>query len=135
MQTTIELMDQAKAAAGIGSDYALAKLLGVSRAAVSQWRNGKGTMDDEAAAQVAALLQVEPGYVMACAQAERAKSEKARGRWARVAALLLAAGLPPAAGAANLTVDVDPLHIIRHAGRAIRRLQHGLSSFPLMLSL
>lgn len=40
MSFTTELMDAAKSAQGIASDYRLAQVLGVTRATVSTWRRG-----------------------------------------------------------------------------------------------
>lgn len=101
MTTTIELIDQAKRIAGCESDYAFAKKFGFPIQTVSNWRHGR-TFDDAAAEVIAGILDREPGELMAISQAQRAKDEKSRARWLRVAALLAAAVLPPAAGA---TVD------------------------------
>jgi hypothetical protein len=100
METTKQLYEQAKAAAGAKSDYAFAKQLGVTRSAVSYYANGKSTFDDTHAAMIAEILHREPGEIMALCAAERAKDANNRSRWLRVAALLAAAVLPPAAGAA-----------------------------------
>jgi DNA-binding transcriptional regulator YdaS (Cro superfamily) len=98
MQTTRELYQAAKAAAGVKSDYAFAQVLGVTRSACSQYANGKSTFDDVHAAMIAGILGREPGEVMALCAAERAKDTKSRARWLHVAALLAAIGLPPAHG-------------------------------------
>lgn len=90
MQTTKDFYEAAKAAVGCRSDYAFAKLYGLTRSAVSQYANGKSTFDDERAELIAEILKIEPGYVMACARAERTKSEKSRSTWARVAKILAA---------------------------------------------
>lgn len=50
---------------------------------------------------IAEILGREPGEVMAICAAERAKDAGNRARWLRVAALLAASVLPPAAGAAS----------------------------------
>lgn len=99
MTTTIELLDAAKRATNCESDYAFGQRFGVSRQVVSSWRQKKATFNDDHAAMVAGILGREPGEVMALCAAERAKDANNRARWLRVAALLSAAVLPPAAGA------------------------------------
>ena len=75
MQTTVQLLDAVKAAKGISSDYALAPVLGMTRGAVSNYRQGTRVMDDVAAMKVADALGVDPAYVVACVHAERAVKE------------------------------------------------------------
>ena len=99
MGITIELLDAAKVATGCHSDYQLAKHLGWHIGTVSMYRTGKRNFDDDAAATIAGILGREPGEVMALCAASRAKTEAGRSRWLRVAALLAAAVMPPAAGA------------------------------------
>lgn len=100
MGNTIKLLDLAKAATGCATDYQLAKHLDWKIGTVSMYRTGKRNFDDDAAAKIAEILGREPGEVMALCAAERAKTEAGRSRWLRVAALLAAAVMPPAAGAA-----------------------------------
>jgi hypothetical protein len=99
MDTTTALLDQAKRAASIESDYAFGQRFGVSRQVVSSWRQKKATFNDTHAALIAEILHREPGEIMALCAAERAKDEGNRSRWLRVAALLAAAVLPPSASA------------------------------------
>lgn len=42
MKTTVEFLDAVKARRDLPSDYAAAKVLGVTRAAVSRYRLGQG---------------------------------------------------------------------------------------------
>jgi hypothetical protein len=81
---------------------------------------------------IAGILGREPGEVMALCAAERSKDEGNRSRWLRVAALLAAAVLPPAAGAGQLdnnqsTGGFSPFHSANYAKyrRAIRRALFG----------
>ena len=101
MTTTIELLDAAKRTAGCETDYSFAKRFGLTVQTISTWRRGKSTFDDTHAAMIAGILGREPGEVMAICAAERAKDPSNRNRWLRVAALLAASVLPPAAGAAS----------------------------------
>lgn len=81
MRTTVDYLDALKAKLGLPSDYAAAKLLGVSRAACSRYRTGVSTFDDEVAFKVAELLEINPLEVIVSARAERAANEDARSRW------------------------------------------------------
>jgi transcriptional regulator with XRE-family HTH domain len=108
MKNTVEWLDAAKQQHGL-SDYALAPLLGVSRSQMSNYRNGRDYLSDDAAIKLADLLGMEdPSLIIASAHAERAKSPAAKAfweRWAAVAAgVVFAVGLgasPTPASAAN----------------------------------
>jgi len=93
MKTTTEFLDAVKTKTGTQSDYAIAPILNVTRGAVSLWRNGKGTFDDETAEKVADLLGVSPVFVMACAHAERAKNPTVKKHWYEAAERFAAAML------------------------------------------
>lgn len=85
MQTTKELIACAKAAQGIDSDYALAKLLGVVNSAVSHWQAGRSQPDDVLGAKLAELAGQDPLTVVAELNAQRAKTLEARAIWVRMA--------------------------------------------------
>jgi transcriptional regulator with XRE-family HTH domain len=91
MKSTTEYLDEAKKRAGIESDYALAKRLGVTKAAISNYRQGISKMDDYTAAQIADLLEVDPLEVIAAANAEREKDEKKKDYWRKIFARCAAA--------------------------------------------
>lgn len=112
METTIDLLDRAKKASGCETDYAFAKRHGLRQSSVSNYRNGKHHFDDATAELVAGILDMEPGYVIACCNAERQKDDAGKRRWARIAALLLASTLPPAAGAMELGQAQGQLQIM-----------------------
>lgn len=84
MATTIDFLDALKARNGGLSDYAVAKVLGVTRGAISHYRNNRSFLDDTTAIKVANLLKIEPGYVMASCHAERAKSADEKAAWMAV---------------------------------------------------
>ncbi|NML31815.1 helix-turn-helix domain-containing protein [Paraburkholderia antibiotica] len=84
MKTTIEWLDAVKEALELPSDYAAASVLGVTRSAVSAYRNGKSTFDDETCIKVADILGVPRAAVLASMLAQRAKSEETRKVWIEV---------------------------------------------------
>ncbi|MBY4945092.1 hypothetical protein K6V92_00440 [Cupriavidus respiraculi] len=81
MKTTLQYVDAVKAKLNLPSDYAIAKALGVTRAAVSSYRNQRTFFDDLTAVRVAEILGLNPMEVIAAANRERAKSEDARRVW------------------------------------------------------
>jgi transcriptional regulator with XRE-family HTH domain len=86
--TTIELLDRVKARHGLTSDYQLAKHMGWTCQTVSDYRNRRRSLGEASALQVAAALDVDPGYVLAVTAAERAQSAAVRSAWERAAARL-----------------------------------------------
>ena len=85
LSTTVEFLDALRARLDIKSDYALRLSLDVTKAAVSDYRTGKSHFSDEVALRVAALLDLDPGYVLACIHAERTKRPLVRDAWEKVA--------------------------------------------------
>lgn len=86
MHTTHALLDAAKAAQGITSDYKLAMLLNAtSTSVVSNYRLGRSNPDDATCVKLASLAGLDVGYVLACAHAQRAKDEVTREVWRSVA--------------------------------------------------
>jgi len=88
MKTTIDFLNDVKKKHNLPSDYALAGKLGLSRAAISKFRVGKDCLGDETACKIAALLDLDPGYVMACIAAERAKKPSVKAAWKHTAEVL-----------------------------------------------
>lgn len=84
MNTTNEYLDAVKAKSGAASDYALSKVLGVTRASISSYRNKKSFFDDKTAVKVAKILEIDAGIVAAAVHAERAKNETERNLWQSV---------------------------------------------------
>lgn len=83
MKTTIEWLDAVKARLDLPSDYAAAKVLGVTRQSASGWLNGRQTFDDEVCLRVAEILEVDPFEVLANIKIERIKDEERRAVWTR----------------------------------------------------
>lgn len=113
MEATLQLLEAVKRRHGISSDYALAKILGVSRQVLSSYRTGT-TLGDDMAVKVAEQLGVDPAAVLAAVAAERTKSAAARRAWGAAvkklggvtAAVLVAFGggpTPPGASAGDIS--------------------------------
>lgn len=83
MKTTVEYLDAIKVRLDLPSDYAVAKALGLTRAAVSKQRLGHSVFDDTTALRVAEILGVDPMEVISAANAERARDEETRRLWER----------------------------------------------------
>ncbi len=60
------------------SDYAVAKVLGISRSAVSGYRSRTPTLDESTALSIAAVLGERPEAVLLDQYAERTADPKAR---------------------------------------------------------
>ncbi|WP_064496204.1 helix-turn-helix domain-containing protein [Ralstonia insidiosa] len=77
-----KFLDDAIARHGLKNDTALAKLLGVRQNAVSQYRSGTRTMDNEMCLRVAQLLDMEnPLPIIMAADLDRAERAGQRSLW------------------------------------------------------
>lgn len=81
MKSTGQYLDEVKERLDLPSDYAIAKALGVTRAAISSYRTGRSMPDDLVCARIAAALDVEPMEVISAINYQRAKSDDARKLW------------------------------------------------------
>jgi plasmid maintenance system antidote protein VapI len=88
MNVTNRTLDRLMARYGIKSDYGLAKLMDVTPGSVSNWRKEKSQMADGPAIKAAALLDDDPGELLAHLQEERAETEEARKAWRHIAGRL-----------------------------------------------
>lgn len=86
MLSTLDLLDRAKSATGGASDYRIAQLLGVTRGAVSNYRNGVTVPENPIAMRLADLCGLDPVEVVASVNLERAKSETDRELWEMILA-------------------------------------------------
>lgn len=94
MNATIRYLDAAKARAGLISDYALAKRLGMPQSTMSSYRTGRRQLDALAAFQVAELAGIDAREVIAAVELDKAKTAREREFWmhaAKVAACILLA--------------------------------------------
>lgn len=81
MKTTADYLDAVAARLGGASDYRVAMTLGVTPAAVCNWRKGRDSIGDDAALKVAELIGVEAAEIMIVAKAERAKNAAVKEAW------------------------------------------------------
>ncbi|CAJ8531352.1 helix-turn-helix domain-containing protein [Burkholderia pseudomallei] len=127
MKTTVEYLDAIKVRLDLPSDYAVAKALGLTRAAVSKQRLGHSVFDDTTALRVAEILGVDPMEVISAANAERARDEETRRLWERAwgkvtgatAVVAIAAGI--GLSAAPSTAKASP---VRNDGLILCQILH-----------
>lgn len=84
MKTTIDYLNDVKAKTGAVSDYALAKEMGITRAAVSIYMSKKRTFSDETCLKVASILDVDPSEVLIAAHIERTKNETVKNTYQKI---------------------------------------------------
>lgn len=77
----------------VKNDSELSSRIGVTRTAVSNWRSGKRTPDDDEAVRLADLLGKDAGELLAECGAARAKTPETRRAWERIAARMAATGI------------------------------------------
>jgi hypothetical protein len=126
MKTT-QYLDAVKKKLGIESDYALAKVLQLTRSGMSLMANGHIAMGTTTAAKVAEILELDPLKVIADAELERGSDDAL---WTRIAkkvavvvlvALAGLAGEPSPAAAASAAVRSSPC-VLCQIRRVLRRL-------------
>lgn len=76
-----DLLDKAKTKANIGSDYALAKVLGIHTGTIANWRKEKSHPSNEEAVKLATLAGLDEMDVIAEIELRTAKTEKKREFW------------------------------------------------------
>ena len=81
MKTTVYYLDKIKKVEKLGSDYALAKLIGITQSAISRYRKQISFMDDYTAVKVAKILNIDPLEIISTANAERAKTDEEKKVW------------------------------------------------------
>lgn len=77
----IDLLETAKNRANLSSDYALAKVLGIERQIISQWKKGKRHPSNEEAVKLATLAGLDEMRVIAEIELRTANSEKKKEFW------------------------------------------------------
>lgn len=85
MNKTIEYIDLAKKTLDLDSDNKLAKVLGITAAAVSNYRNGKRDLDDKTIFKIADILNIDSRLITAEVNIHRAKNAEDSGFWKKKA--------------------------------------------------
>lgn len=140
MERTADFLNAIKARYGYTSDYQLSKALQLTTGAIGHYRAGRSKLDDAIALKVAELLDLDPGYVLACVHAERAKAPNERNAWIELAkratvGLLMLSGLgaptpaPAAVGDVVYYVKSRKRKKPRAAGSSIARLARAVARF------
>lgn len=81
MKSTTYYLDQIAKLTETGSDYAVAKLLGISGSRICNYRNGRAHFDDMICLKVANILQIELTEVIASANYQREKDKNKKAFW------------------------------------------------------
>lgn len=129
------LLDTVKKTRSLAYDNALADLLGVDKAAVSNWRRGKNLPGIEACAQLADLAGLPVNRVVGVIEEARAHSSAAKAAWRRVAEaacltiVVLGALARPADVSARQVGAAEFDQSIHYAQWLIRRLRGWLAAF------
>lgn len=90
MKPISKYLDDAIDAGTAKNDSDIARKIGVTRAAVSDWRTGRRAPDDDQAVKLAGLLGKDTGEILAECGAARAKTPETRQAWERIAARMAA---------------------------------------------
>ena len=85
MFSVADLLDRAKARAVIESDYRLAKVIGITHGAMTNYRTGRTLPDERVLEQLCALSGDDLAVTAAQVQAERARTSEGRAMWLMVA--------------------------------------------------
>ena len=117
MTNVEKMLDKWEEVCAIPSDNAAAKRLGINRQAIHGWRTGQSYPTGEHVLQIAEEMHEPPENWLLMVQADRARSDKSKAAWARlaaragIAACLCCALLTPAQSRAN---DEARLSTITH---------------------
>ncbi|MCG2577585.1 DUF3693 domain-containing protein [Dechloromonas sp. XY25] len=77
----VELLDRTKHDAGVESDYALAKVLGIHKARVSAYYSGKEAPNEWACLKISEITGIPLDTVIATVKAESEKDDERRAVW------------------------------------------------------
>jgi predicted transcriptional regulator len=81
---TSDYLDEVRRKLDLPSDYAVAKVLGITRESVSGFRNGKSPFGIETAMKIGEILRIDGHRVYADGQIERAKNQEILDFWKAV---------------------------------------------------
>ncbi len=86
MTNVEKMLDKWEEVCAIPSDNAAAKRLGINRQAIHGWRTGQSYPTGEHVLQIAEEMHEPPENWLLMVQADRARSDKSKAAWARLAA-------------------------------------------------
>lgn len=81
VKTTIEYLEAVKAKLALPSDYALAKVLGLTHTSIIAYRNGRSALGIETAMKIGEILRIDGHAIYADGQIERAKNPEISNFW------------------------------------------------------
>lgn len=81
---TNEYLDAVKSRLALPSDYAIAKVLGITTQAVAQYRSGRSALGIESAMKIGEILRMDGHKVYADGQIERAKNSAQSEFWREI---------------------------------------------------
>lgn len=94
--TPYEWMQKVAKKHDVTSDYAIAKLLGISRQTVSQHKSGRNShLDNDTCLKVAELLEIDAITVIADQAAMKTKDSDLRTRWEQLGRIAVCAVAAP----------------------------------------
>ena len=88
MQNTVDFIDAIKARLSLPSDYAVAKVLEIKPQSIYSYRAKREFFGAVTAIKAAGILDLPPGYILACVAAEREKRPQVRRAWEKAAKAL-----------------------------------------------
>ena len=89
METMGDFVKKLKKRYDISSDYGMAKILGLSPQTMSAHKSGRAKhFSEETAYKIGELTNEDPAYAMVVLAIERAKDDKVREAWRRVARIM-----------------------------------------------
>jgi transcriptional regulator with XRE-family HTH domain len=106
--TAADLVDAARAGAGLPSFYRLARVLGVGDATVANWRHGRATPDDATTLRLAAMAGVDPAQALAAIHVQRCTDPAIRSVLATIAARVQQAGAAALAVILSVLISGSP---------------------------
>ena len=85
MRTIDQVLDRAKTAQNVQSDYKLALCLGIGLSALGNYRNGRSFPDEKTCQKLAQAMGEDPALLTVEMQVKRAKTPEAKQIWMNIA--------------------------------------------------
>lgn len=124
MTNTNALLDKARELCKPATDYRLAKTLDISDSTVARCRKRGGTLDNEATLKLATFLQQDFKQILALVELDRARTEKTKRFWERIAPRVLPSLVIGAVAAGGLGVSRESHSAPRYDMQSIKPAIH-----------